>query len=94
MIAGEMAEMDHDITMDVDVEEMEIVPQGHQYPFSIANTLFSSQTCSCKNSCSRKKTVKNTGCPFKNALVKCSSSCKCGTDRKACKNKTSKALTE
>ena len=47
-----------------------------------------SQTCSCKNSCSRKKTAKTPGCPCQNASIKCSSSFTCGTKRTACKNKT------
>lgn len=35
-----------------------------------------------------KKMAKTPGCPCKNGLMKCSSSCTCGTKRTACKNKT------
>ena len=44
MIAGEMAEMDHDITVDVDVEEMEIIPSStsvfHSKQFVFVTDLF------------------------------------------------------
>lgn len=59
----------------------------HQKSFSwkssISNSKYFllSQTCSSKNSCSRKKTSKTPGCPCKNASLKCSSSCTCGTKR-------------
>ena len=46
------------------------------------------QTCSCKNTCSRKKTSKSQGCPCKNADLGCCDNCKCGTKKGACKNKT------
>ena len=60
-----MKEMDHEISVDVEVEERtstSVNIYGH-----------------CKNLCSHEKTAKIPGCPCKNASMKCSSSCKCGT---------------
>lgn len=52
------------------------------------NVFCLSQVCSCKNTCSRKKTSKSEGCPCKNANLSCCDNCKCGTKKASCKNKS------
>ena len=44
------------------------------------------QSCSCKTTCSRKKTARSAGCPCRNADKKCSVNCGCGKGKLACKN--------
>ncbi|KAK3741583.1 hypothetical protein QZH41_012531 [Actinostola sp. cb2023] len=43
--------------------------------------------CSCKNTCSRKRSARTPGCPCQNAGKKCSDQCTCGTKKSACRNK-------
>jgi len=45
------------------------------------------QRCSCKNTCSRKRSARTPGCPCQNAGKKCSDQCTCGTKKSACRNK-------
>ena len=44
------------------------------------------QSCSCKTTCSRKKTARSAGCPCHNADKKCSVNCGCSKGKLACKN--------
>ena len=44
------------------------------------------QPCSCKTTCSRKKTARSAGCPCRNADKECSVNCGCGKGKPACKN--------
>ena len=47
------------------------------------------QSCSCKNTCSRKSGRKQRGCPCRDEGLHCTEQCKCGTKKAWCKNKDS-----
>ena len=126
-----MEEMDHESSVNVDVEELTtsvnvygspVAARGQRNEELVASTSYAVPLvnvnrvvsailhfprelqyqksflknlrlqCSCKNLCTRKKTAKTAGCPRKNALMKCSSSCTCGTKKTVCKNKTVKVV--
>ena len=50
------------------------------------------QCCSCKTTCSRKKTARSAGCPCRNGDKKCSSRCGCGKGKLQCKNGKNEAI--
>ena len=55
--------------------------------FDVVIIFFQQQTtkCSCKTTCSRKKTARNLGCTCRNINKHCDSSCDCGKGKLQCK---------